>query len=88
MCLGIFWEIQAVLWGVPHLSGARCSMLGRGLVACWGTRGLGLMNCTRVVGEGLWSYKEKEIISVKTMLYIVVLLSIYCETIGRQYRIY
>lgn len=29
------------------------------------------MNCTRVVREGLWSYIEKEIISVKILLYII-----------------
>lgn len=29
------------------------------------------MNCTRMVGEGLWSYIEKEIISVKILLYII-----------------
>lgn len=44
------------LWaGLGILSRARCSVLGRGLVACWGTGGLRLMNCTRVVREGLWS---------------------------------
>lgn len=76
MCLGIFWEIQAVLYGVSHLSRARCGVLGRGLIACWGTGGLRLMNCTRVVGEGLWRYTEKDIISMKMCLYAVVSLSI------------
>lgn len=42
----------------PHLSRAGCSMLGRGLVPCWGAGGLRLMHCTRVVGEGLWSCRE------------------------------
>lgn len=62
----LIWDTVNVSWyiwgnplGASHLSRAWCSMLGWGLVACWGTRGLGLMHCTRVVGEGLLSYREK-----------------------------
>lgn len=41
-----------------HLSRAGSSMLGRWLISCWSTGRLGLMNCPRVVGEGLWSYRR------------------------------
>lgn len=52
-------ESSGDLWQ-SYLTRTRRSVLGRLLVACRGAGGLRLMDLSRVVGEGLWSYTEKE----------------------------